>query len=383
VIRKTVTAALAMRGKHTTWVLDDGKSDEVRDLAGELGARYVRRLSSGGAKAGNVNHALTLANGELFAIFDADFVPNEMFLVETVPFFIDPKVAFVQTPQTFANLRTTVARGAGYMQTVFYRFIQPGAATAFEIVAWRALSCLVVCLIMFEAMRGGNRPRRVHLSRLLHQPARDGHARGGVPWREVAPAPGVRDHCRAHRRRGGHVGDGRGAVDLARARWVLLLVFAHQEGVGGKVDALTGLTIETAAIAPVAIVVLLLVQRAEDTTFGVRGAPGLGWWHDTMLAGTGTWTAGALLLFAAGARRLPLNITGMLQYIAPTMTFVLAVWYFHESMPAGRWVGFGFVWVAFVLFSIDAWRIRPGGARAQLAREQRAREDAVIAAKAI
>ena len=126
VIRKTVTAAIAMRGKHKTWVLDDGKSDEVRDLASELGARYVRRLSSGGAKAGNVNHALTLAKGELFAIFDADFVPDELFLVETVPFFVDPKVAFVQTPQTFANLHTTVAKGAGYMQTVFYRFIQPG-----------------------------------------------------------------------------------------------------------------------------------------------------------------------------------------------------------------------------------------------------------------
>ncbi len=126
VIRKTVEAAIAMRGRHVTWVLDDGGHDEVRDLAIELGARYVRRLSSGGAKAGNVNHALTLAKGELFAIFDADFVPDPSFLVETVPFFIDPKVAFVQTPQTFANLHTNVARGAGYMQTVFYRFIQPG-----------------------------------------------------------------------------------------------------------------------------------------------------------------------------------------------------------------------------------------------------------------
>jgi len=126
VIRKTVKAALEMRGRHITWVLDDGAHDEVRDLAIELGARYVRRLSSGGAKAGNVNHALTLARGEFFAIFDADFVPDPSFLVETVPFFIDPKVAFVQTPQTFANLHTNVARGAGYMQTVFYRFIQPG-----------------------------------------------------------------------------------------------------------------------------------------------------------------------------------------------------------------------------------------------------------------
>ncbi len=126
VIKKTVKAALAMRGRHNTWVLDDGKSDEVRDLAATLGARYVRRLSSGGAKAGNVNHALTLAKGDLFAIFDADFVPHRDFLVETVPFFVDSKVAFVQTPQSYGNLHTVVARGAGYMQTVFYRFIQPG-----------------------------------------------------------------------------------------------------------------------------------------------------------------------------------------------------------------------------------------------------------------
>lgn len=126
VIRRTAVAALALHGRHRTWILDDGRSDEVRDLAAELGARYVRRLSSGGAKAGNVNHALTLAKGDLFAIFDADFVPEPRFLVETVPFMVDPSVAFVQTPQTYGNLHTTIARGAAYMQAVFYRFIQPG-----------------------------------------------------------------------------------------------------------------------------------------------------------------------------------------------------------------------------------------------------------------
>ena len=70
-----------------TWILDDGRSDAVRDLAAELGSRHGRRLSSGGAKAGAVNHALTLTSGELFAIFDADFVPDREFLHETVPFF--------------------------------------------------------------------------------------------------------------------------------------------------------------------------------------------------------------------------------------------------------------------------------------------------------
>jgi len=126
VIRRTVVAAVAMRGEHITWILDDGRSDEVRDLAAQVGARYVRRLSSGGAKAGNVNHALSISTGRFFAIFDADFVPKPEFLVETVPFFADENVAFVQTPQTYGNLHNVISRGAGYMQSVFYRFIQPG-----------------------------------------------------------------------------------------------------------------------------------------------------------------------------------------------------------------------------------------------------------------
>ncbi|MDO9590237.1 MAG: glycosyltransferase, partial [Microcella sp.] len=111
VIERTARAALAMHGQHQTWILDDGRSDDVRDLAAELGARYVRRLSSNGAKAGNVNHALSVTSGEYFAIFDADFVPAPDFLLETVPFFIDEKVAFVQTPQAYGNRTTLIARG--------------------------------------------------------------------------------------------------------------------------------------------------------------------------------------------------------------------------------------------------------------------------------
>jgi len=125
-IRATATAARAMTGEHRTWILDDGRSDEVRDLANELDVNYVRRLSSGGAKAGNINHALTIAKGEFFVVLDADFVPRPEFLVETLPFMVDDTVAFVQTPQTYGNLDTIIARGAAYMQAVFYRFVQPG-----------------------------------------------------------------------------------------------------------------------------------------------------------------------------------------------------------------------------------------------------------------
>jgi len=110
-VRRTIAAAIAVRGAHRTWVLDDGRSEAVREACEELGAWYVRRLSSNGAKAGNVNHGLSIAKGQYFAIFDADFVPHPDFLVETMPFFADANVAFVQTPQTYGNLDTIVARG--------------------------------------------------------------------------------------------------------------------------------------------------------------------------------------------------------------------------------------------------------------------------------
>lgn len=125
-IERTARAAVQLRGAHTTWILDDGRSDEVRDMAAAIGARYVRRLSSNGAKAGNVNHALSISRGDLYVILDADFVPQPDFLYETVPFFVDPAVAFVQTPQAYGNLHTLISRGAAYMQQIFYRFVQPG-----------------------------------------------------------------------------------------------------------------------------------------------------------------------------------------------------------------------------------------------------------------
>ena len=125
-IRATVSAAVAMHGKHITYVLDDGKSDDVRALAAELGAEYIVREGNAGAKAGNINNALSVTSGEFFVILDADFVPAPDFLYQTVPFFAETNVAFVQTPQAYGNLNNLISRGAGYMQSVFYRFIQPG-----------------------------------------------------------------------------------------------------------------------------------------------------------------------------------------------------------------------------------------------------------------
>lgn len=126
VIRRTAEAALRIRGAHQTWLLDDGNSDDVRDLAAELQCGYVRRLTNHGAKAGNVNNALTVAKGEFFVILDADFVARPELLEETLPFMHDDTIAFVQSPQTYGNLHNIISRGAGYMQTMFCRFVQPG-----------------------------------------------------------------------------------------------------------------------------------------------------------------------------------------------------------------------------------------------------------------
>jgi cellulose synthase (UDP-forming) len=126
VIRNTVEHAMAMRGLHSTYILDDGDSNDVRALAADLQCGYIRRLGSSGAKSGNVNNALTIAKGDFFVILDADFVPEPEFLEETLPYMVDHNVAFVQTPQTYGNLHNIISRGAGYMQGLFYRFVQPG-----------------------------------------------------------------------------------------------------------------------------------------------------------------------------------------------------------------------------------------------------------------
>lgn len=159
------------------------------------------------------------------------------------------------------------------------------------------------------------------------------------------------------------------AVDMGGLPWISLVLATTfglysfiKKDVGAKVDALTGLTVETAIQLPLAAGVLVWVHLNGSQTLLVRGADGLGWVHDTLLLTTGTWTAGALLIFAAAARRLPLNISGLLQYIAPTMTFSLAVWYFHEPMPSARWAGFALVWVALVLITVDSWRARSSAA---------------------
>ncbi len=125
-VRQTAVAAKALYGKHETYILDDGNSDEVKAMAASIGIGYIRRSKHKNAKAGNINHALTKTSGEFFVILDADFVANSYFIVETIPFFEDVRMAFVQTPQFYSNQVNFISSGAGFMQHIFYSLVQVG-----------------------------------------------------------------------------------------------------------------------------------------------------------------------------------------------------------------------------------------------------------------
>ena len=86
---RTAAAAMAIKGKHRTWILDDGRSDEVKALAAELGCHYVRRLQQQRRQGRQHQPRAVHRQGRVLRVFDADFVPEPDFLVETVPFFVN------------------------------------------------------------------------------------------------------------------------------------------------------------------------------------------------------------------------------------------------------------------------------------------------------
>lgn len=103
-LRQTARAAVAMDYPHETYILDDGRRPEVKALAEEVGCRYITRATNEHAKAGNWNNAFRQTTGALIATFDADHVPRADFLLRTIGFFRDPKVALVQVPQRYHNV---------------------------------------------------------------------------------------------------------------------------------------------------------------------------------------------------------------------------------------------------------------------------------------
>ena len=137
----------------------------------------------------------------------------------------------------------------------------------------------------------------------------------------------------------------------------LLLAFSFgiyglaKNRLGGKVSALNSFTIETTMLLPLGIAQLVFLATFAEIQFGSAGLlPSLG------LAAYGFLTAIPLLLFGAAAKRVPLSYIGFMQYLTPTLQFLLGLFYFQELMAPARWFGFIMVWLALAILSFDALR---------------------------
>jgi len=142
-------------------------------------------------------------------------------------------------------------------------------------------------------------------------------------------------------------------VSYGQPPW-LALALAFSFGLYGLVKKLSplgslyGLTLETAAMFPLALGYLLLVEAQGAGQFVHAG---LG--PTALMILCGVVTAVPLLLFSAAARSIPLSMIGVLQYIAPTIQFLCGIYIFHEAFTQSRLVGFSIIWVALILFSVS------------------------------
>jgi chloramphenicol-sensitive protein RarD len=115
------------------------------------------------------------------------------------------------------------------------------------------------------------------------------------------------------------------------------------------VGPLVGLCIETLLLTPPAVVYLIYLTAKGSPSF-LQGRVSI----DLLLLGTSVLTAAPLTLFAAGARRLNLSTVGLLQYMAPTIMFLLAVFYYHEPFAMAQVRTFIMIWIALIIYSTDS-----------------------------
>lgn len=147
-------------------------------------------------------------------------------------------------------------------------------------------------------------------------------------------------------------------VDYGRPPWIALIL-AFSFGCYGFVkktaalDSFDSLGMETLIGTPVALAYVIWLQMTGDLVFGHEGVL-----HTVLMMGAGVVTAIPLLLFGAAATRLTLTQLGLLQYINPVMQFLLGLLIFNEHMSFVRWAGFVLVWLALVIFTVDAVRAR-------------------------
>lgn len=146
-------------------------------------------------------------------------------------------------------------------------------------------------------------------------------------------------------------------VQAGRPPWIALSLAITFGGYGllrkiAVLGALEGLTLETLLLAPLALLVLGIAMSNGSASFPAPDALTNLW----MIA-LGPITAVPLLLFAAGARRLSMATLGIVQYLGPSIQFVIGVWVFDEPFSAARFTGFAFIWLALVIYTLDGWQV--------------------------
>lgn len=146
-------------------------------------------------------------------------------------------------------------------------------------------------------------------------------------------------------------------VQTGRLPWIALVLAATFGCYGllrkvAVLGAVEGLTLETMLLAPLALAAIVIWSLQGHSTFPAPDVLTNLW-----LIALGPITAVPLLLFAAGARRISMTTLGLLQYIGPSIQFVLGVWVFHEPFTPARFAGFALIWIALLVYSLDGWRV--------------------------
>ena len=161
-------------------------------------------------------------------------------------------------------------------------------------------------------------------------------------------------------------------VDYGHLPWVSLILACSFGTYGlakkqANAGAFESIALETSVVAPFALAYVVGLAATGGGHFTTDG-PG----HALLFVSSGVVTAIPLICFGAAAVRVPMVTLGLLQYLAPICQFALGVFYRHEAMSSGRWIGFGIVWIALAIFSYD-----------MLANRRRARAREVVEASAI
>jgi len=147
--------------------------------------------------------------------------------------------------------------------------------------------------------------------------------------------------------------------------WIALALAVSFGGYGllrktAALGALEGLSFETMVLFPVAAAyVVWLTMNGQNAFINTESTS-----TRLLLMAAGPITAIPLLLFASGARQIPLSVLGLLQYLSPTLQFLLGVWLFHEPFTPDRLVGFALIWAALALFAFEGLLRRPTPAKA-------------------